>query len=216
MPFNSSTQVLCCNKDEFKKARLDPNSPPATWPAFGEAAKSCRPPAMPAASPRVAILDAAREFRCVAQRPVCIRGQRLRRPEHGTEVQQPVTRDPYRPSRRMTEVEDLRLWGTSLGQRAEALQSGMCDVHELVGGVCRRQCQHQGFRVTALLAKRGRRAAEFDHRRRHIVGFGWSRCGRIQRRCKILRLSLVGRGAGGLASVHRLSADYHGGCRPDA
>ncbi|MGE5151475.1 MAG: sn-glycerol-3-phosphate ABC transporter substrate-binding protein UgpB [Rhodospirillaceae bacterium] len=32
MPFNSSTQVLYINKDLFKKAGLDPNQPPKTWP----------------------------------------------------------------------------------------------------------------------------------------------------------------------------------------
>ena len=31
-PFNSSTTVLNYNKDLFKKAGLDPNKPPATWP----------------------------------------------------------------------------------------------------------------------------------------------------------------------------------------
>lgn len=31
MPFNSSTPVLYYNKDAFKKAGLDPNSPPKTW-----------------------------------------------------------------------------------------------------------------------------------------------------------------------------------------
>ena len=31
MPFNSSTPVLYYNKDAFKKAGLDPNTPPKTW-----------------------------------------------------------------------------------------------------------------------------------------------------------------------------------------
>jgi sn-glycerol 3-phosphate transport system substrate-binding protein len=39
MPFNSSTPVLYYNKDAFKKAGLDPNKPPQTWPEVGEAAK---------------------------------------------------------------------------------------------------------------------------------------------------------------------------------
>jgi len=33
MPFNSSTTVFWYNKDAFEKAGLDPNQPPATWPA---------------------------------------------------------------------------------------------------------------------------------------------------------------------------------------
>ena len=32
MPFNSSSPVLFYNKAAFKKAGLDPNKPPATWP----------------------------------------------------------------------------------------------------------------------------------------------------------------------------------------
>ncbi|SLN21457.1 sn-glycerol-3-phosphate ABC transporter substrate-binding protein UgpB [Oceanibacterium hippocampi] len=39
MPFNSSTPVMYYNKDAFKKAGLDPESPPKTWPELGEAAK---------------------------------------------------------------------------------------------------------------------------------------------------------------------------------
>jgi len=38
MPFNSSTQVLYVNKDAFKKAGLDPNNPPKTWPDMEKAA----------------------------------------------------------------------------------------------------------------------------------------------------------------------------------
>jgi len=39
-PFNSSTTVLNYNKDLFKKAGLDPNKPPSTWPELvGAAAK---------------------------------------------------------------------------------------------------------------------------------------------------------------------------------
>lgn len=37
-PFNSSTTVLNYNKDLFKKAGLDPNKPPATWPELVSAA----------------------------------------------------------------------------------------------------------------------------------------------------------------------------------
>ena len=37
-PFNSSTTVLNYNKDLFRKAGLDPNKPPATWPELVSAA----------------------------------------------------------------------------------------------------------------------------------------------------------------------------------
>ena len=39
MPFNSSTPVLYYNKEAFKKAGLDPDSPPKTWPEVMEATK---------------------------------------------------------------------------------------------------------------------------------------------------------------------------------
>lgn len=39
MPFNSSTPVLYYNKDAFKKAGLDPDKPPATWPELEQYAQ---------------------------------------------------------------------------------------------------------------------------------------------------------------------------------
>jgi sn-glycerol 3-phosphate transport system substrate-binding protein len=41
-PFNSSSTVMWYNKDSFKKAGLDPNAPPKTWPEVFEAAKKLR------------------------------------------------------------------------------------------------------------------------------------------------------------------------------
>ena len=42
MPFNSSTQVLYINDDAFKKAGLDPNKPPTTWPELKQAAEKLK------------------------------------------------------------------------------------------------------------------------------------------------------------------------------
>lgn len=39
LPFNSSTPVMYYNKDAFKKAGLNPDQPPATWPEVEAAAK---------------------------------------------------------------------------------------------------------------------------------------------------------------------------------
>ena len=46
-PFNSSTPVLYYNKDLFKKAGLDPNSPPKTWPDVGAAAAKLQAAGVP-------------------------------------------------------------------------------------------------------------------------------------------------------------------------
>jgi len=42
MPFNVSTTVLFYNKDAFRKAGLDPEKPPQTWPQLIEAAQQIR------------------------------------------------------------------------------------------------------------------------------------------------------------------------------
>ncbi|MCU0969775.1 MAG: sn-glycerol-3-phosphate ABC transporter substrate-binding protein UgpB [Rubrivivax sp.] len=42
MPFNVSTTVLFYSKDAFRKAGLDPEKPPQTWPQLIEAAKKIR------------------------------------------------------------------------------------------------------------------------------------------------------------------------------
>ncbi|MFE1597688.1 sn-glycerol-3-phosphate ABC transporter substrate-binding protein UgpB [Methylobacterium sp. ID0610] len=41
-PFNSSSMVMWVNRDALKKAGLDPNAPPKTWPAVFEAAKALK------------------------------------------------------------------------------------------------------------------------------------------------------------------------------
>src|SRR5438477_3799043 len=41
-PFNSSSTVMWINKDAFKKAGLDPNAPPKTWPEVFDAAKKLK------------------------------------------------------------------------------------------------------------------------------------------------------------------------------
>ncbi len=42
MPFNSSTSVMYYNKDAFRKAGLDPEKPPVTWPEFFEIARKLK------------------------------------------------------------------------------------------------------------------------------------------------------------------------------
>lgn len=46
-PFNSSTPILYYNKDEFAKAGLDPNKPPATWPELEADAKKLQASGVP-------------------------------------------------------------------------------------------------------------------------------------------------------------------------
>ncbi len=46
-PFNSSTPVVYWNKDAFKKAGLDPDKPPKTWPEMFDDAKKLRAGGLP-------------------------------------------------------------------------------------------------------------------------------------------------------------------------
>src|SRR4051794_28370362 len=46
-PFNSSTPVLYYNKDLYRKAGLDPDSPPKTWEEVGEHTKKLRAAGVP-------------------------------------------------------------------------------------------------------------------------------------------------------------------------
>jgi sn-glycerol 3-phosphate transport system substrate-binding protein len=47
LPFNSSTPVVYWSKDAFKKAGLDPEKPPKTWPETFDAAKKLRAAGLP-------------------------------------------------------------------------------------------------------------------------------------------------------------------------
>jgi sn-glycerol 3-phosphate transport system substrate-binding protein len=47
LPFNSSTPVVYWNKEEFRKAGLDPSKPPKTWPQTFADAKKLRAAGMP-------------------------------------------------------------------------------------------------------------------------------------------------------------------------
>ncbi|HEY1301316.1 MAG TPA: sn-glycerol-3-phosphate ABC transporter substrate-binding protein UgpB [Stellaceae bacterium] len=47
LPFNSSTAITYWNKDAFKKAGLDPEKPPKTWPETFEVAKKLRAAGIP-------------------------------------------------------------------------------------------------------------------------------------------------------------------------
>ncbi|HEY7364293.1 MAG TPA: sn-glycerol-3-phosphate ABC transporter substrate-binding protein UgpB [Methylomirabilota bacterium] len=42
MPFNSSTAIMWYSRDAFRKAGLDPNKPPQTWPELREAARKIK------------------------------------------------------------------------------------------------------------------------------------------------------------------------------
>ena len=52
LPFNASTPILYYNKELFRKAGLDPEVAPKTWPEVGAAAQRLRVSGVAAGSPR--------------------------------------------------------------------------------------------------------------------------------------------------------------------
>src|SRR6266480_5855216 len=86
----------------------------------------------------------------------------------------------------------------------------MWNLHRLVGDSRRYQGQFEirgWLRHAAVLARRRRRAAKLDYRRRDIVGAAGPAARRIQGGREILRLPVKAGGSSRVASEHRLPAD---------
>ena len=85
-PFNASTPILYYNKDLFRAAGLDENSPPRTWPEVEAAARKLRQAERPLRLHHpLAVLGERREFLRLAQRAdrdPRQRPRRLRRRAH--------------------------------------------------------------------------------------------------------------------------------------
>ncbi len=84
MPFNSSTPVLYYNKDAFKKAGLDPNKPPKTWPEVAEYAKKLVAAGYPGgfSTAWISWIQLGK-FQCLAQRAFRDQGQWFWGPGYG-------------------------------------------------------------------------------------------------------------------------------------
>jgi sn-glycerol 3-phosphate transport system substrate-binding protein len=105
MPFNSSSMVMWYNKDALKKAGLNPDQPPKTWPEVFEAAKKMKA----AGYDQVRLhdcMDDLGQYRAalgLAQRSDQHEGQRPRRFRHGTEDQLAPAREASAEPRRSAE-----------------------------------------------------------------------------------------------------------------
>ena len=111
MPFNSSSTVMWINRTRFKKAGLDPDKPPKTWPEVFEAAKKLK-----AAGhrdlrllQRLGHLGEPRAALGLAQRAALHQGERPRRLRHGAQLQRPAAREAPGEPDRAAEGQDLRL-----------------------------------------------------------------------------------------------------------
>ena len=201
MPFNSSTPVFYFNKDAFKKAGLDPNKAPKTWPEFAVAAAKLKASGQAVRlHHRLAVLGADRELQRLAQPADRHQGERLRRPRHRVQVQLAAARRAHRDAR----PTGRRRAGSptaAASNQAEAtlLQRRVRDADVELGGAG----QHPQERQVRLLGqlpavppRRQGRAAELDHRRRDAVGDERQEGRRVQGRGQVLHVPVVARGAG--------------------
>ena len=110
MPFNSSTQVLYINDDAFKKAGLDPNNPPKTWPEVGAAAEKLK-----ASGAACAFTTGwqswvqLESFSRLAQRADRDAGKRFRRPRHAARVERSASGQAHPDARRLVEEGPVHL-----------------------------------------------------------------------------------------------------------
>ena len=129
LPFNSSTPVVYWNKDAFKKAGLDPEKPPKTWPETVRRAEETARRGL-AVRLYLGLGELGRRSRISA--PGTISRSRteangLGGPDRGARVQQPDRHAPYRQPRRGREGQELRLWRPHDRARAEIHQRRLRD-----------------------------------------------------------------------------------------
>ncbi|MCU0564297.1 MAG: extracellular solute-binding protein [Desulfobacterales bacterium] len=213
MPFNSSTPILYYNADAFKKAGLDPDKPPKTWPEVAAAAKKlvaagvCQAGFSSAwngwihlenlsAWHNVAFgtkangfggLDAAYTFNS---------------PLHVKHIQQLAD----------WQREKIFVYGGRTNVGNAKFSSGEVAMYtESSAG-------YAGFKSTCKFEFRTSMLPywpEHHHRRREPVGPAGPQAPRVQRGRGLLQLPLAARGAGRVAPGHGLPADHHGGLRAD-
>ena len=110
LPFNSSTPVVYWNKDAFKKAGLDPEKPPKTWPETFEAAKKLRAAGIPCGFTSAWVSWTQIEnFSAWHNSPIGTKANGLGGPGRGARNQQPDRGPPHRQSGRGAEGQELRL-----------------------------------------------------------------------------------------------------------
>ena len=129
-PFNSSSTVMWYNKDAFKKAGLDPDKPPKTWPEVFEAAKKLKAagPRRPAVSrPAWITWVNIEQFSAWHNVPLGDEGERPRRFRHRAQDQLAAAREAPPEPRRAAEGQDLRLFRPHQHRRGP-LHLGECPI----------------------------------------------------------------------------------------
>ena len=158
LPFNSSSTVMWLNKDAFRKAGLDPETPPKTWPEVFEAAKKLKADGYPTCGfsnawvtwVNVEQLSAWHNVRSLPKRTVSTASTRC-------SISTARCTSSISKSHSVTKGQDLRLFGPHQHRRRPLHLRRVPDLPHLVGVLRQRQPQRQipmAERPDAVLCRR--------------------------------------------------------------
>ena len=197
LPFNSSTAITYWNKDAFKKAGLDPEKAPVTWPDTFAAAQKLRAAGVACGLTAAWISwTQIEQFSAWHNIPLATKANGLEGADAVLEFNNPIRRQAHSQPGQGADGQELRLWRPDERARGQVPQRRVRDDPDLV--CCLRDFQGRRevrFRHgrAALLPGRRRGAAEHDHRRRQPLGHGRQEAGGIQGRRQVFHLPVANR-----------------------
>ena len=195
LPFNSSTAIAYWNKDAFKKAGLDPEKPPKTWPETFAAAKKLRAAGIPCGFTAGWISwTQIEQFSAWHNLAVRLQGRWLRRRRCRARIQQPDRRRHIANLAAAQKDKSFDYGGRTTQPEGKFLngECGMIQTSSGAYGIFKAGAKF-AFRHDriALLPRCSGRAAELDHRRRQPLGHGRQKPRRIQGGRQVLYLSVA-------------------------
>ena len=173
-PLNSSTTVFYYNKDAFKKAGLDPNKPPKTWPEVALAAAKLK--ASGEKCPFTTSWQSwtqLESFSTWHNTRVRDQEQRLRRTDSAAGVRHAAAYPPYREPGEHVQAGTVRLQGPRQCGRRAVLLRRMRDEHRVIVGLR----QHQEERQVRLRHARRCRITPTSQARRRTPSSAAPACG---------------------------------------
>ncbi len=221
LPLNSSTPVLYYNKDAFKKAGLDPNKPPKTWPEMGEYAKKLQAAGYPCGfSSQWQQWILLENYSAWHNVPIATKQNGFAGLDTELLLNTPLHVRIIDQLAQWQKTKTLRLRRPQGRREPEVRDGGVRDVPRIVGRTMptsSRRPRKVGVwdRYDAVLAGRRGRAPELDHRRGDPLGAVGPQAGGVQGRGEVLHVPVVARGPGGLAPADRLPPDHARGLRAD-
>ena len=213
-PLNSSTPVLYYNKDAFKKAGLDPNKPPRTWPEMGDYGKKLQAAGLPCGFTsewqQWVLLENYSAWHNV---PIATKQNGFAGLDTELLLNTPLH---VRIIDQLAQWQKTKLfdYGGRKGDANRSLRPGnagsfLASSASYGGFVKATQGKFEfGISMMPYWPDVAGRPAELDHRRGDALGALRPQVGGVQGCGEVLHVSVVARGPGGLAPADRLSPDH--------